>query len=85
MASFTVSVLTLDRIRRIAEGYLAKVHPSGSIPIPIEEIVDVIEKIDIIPVGCLSEDGRGAYTARDKKTIYVDKSVYAHRVSHRLR
>jgi Zn-dependent peptidase ImmA (M78 family) len=85
MASFNVQVLTWDRLRRIAEGYLAKVHPSSTIPIPIEEIVDNIEKIDVVPIEELSVDGREAYTARDKRTIYVDKGVYSHKVPFRLR
>jgi hypothetical protein len=63
MASFPVSILTWDQLRRVAEGYLARNHPSGSIPIPIEEIVDLIEKIDVVEMEDLSVDGpRGLYS-----------------------
>lgn len=85
MGSFTVRLLTLDQLRTIAAGYLAEVHPAGSIPIPIEKIIDNIEKIDIVPVEDLSVGGHEAYTSRDQTVIYVDKSIYSHRVPHRLR
>lgn len=54
-------------------------------PIPIEEIIDLQERIDIIPVQDLKAAGHEAFPSRDRKTIYVDEEMYRHRVPYRLR
>ena len=74
-----------DGLRRFAERYLSKVHPDGTIPVPIEEIVDLHHKIDIVPMESLREWGVDAFTSRDRQTIYVDHGVYNHRSPNRLR
>lgn len=70
---------------QIAAEYLATAHESGSIPIPIDEIVEIHEKIDVVPVEDLATSGHQAYTSKDRKTIYVDKSIYEHPVQYRFR
>ena len=40
---------TTDQINAEAESFLKKYHPSKSIPIPVEEIIDLQLQIDIIP------------------------------------
>lgn len=77
--------LTHNQISNVAVGYLAQNHPSGMIPVPIEEIIDIKEKIDIIAVENLSDHGIHGYTARDRKTIYVDKDVYQSKNQYRYR
>ncbi len=74
-----------DQLRRFAERYLSEVHPSGNIPIPIEELVDLHHEIDIVPMAALREWEVDAFTSRDRKTIYVDHGIYSHRSPNRLR
>ncbi len=47
--------LSYDALRRRAEDFLRTHHPQGTIPIPIEEIVEFRYRIDIIPVPGLQE------------------------------
>jgi Zn-dependent peptidase ImmA (M78 family) len=77
--------LTREKIKQSAMEYLARAHPTGSIPIPIEDIIDVYEKIDIVPMESLRIDGHEAFTARDRKTVYVDRGVYRHKNPNRYR
>lgn len=76
---------TDDQLRKTAEGYLAKVHPTGELPIPIEDIIDIHEKIDIVPVQGLRDLGHDGYAAKDRKTIYVDRQIYESSNPHRFR
>jgi hypothetical protein len=66
-----------EEIRKIANGFLAEYHPSGGIPVPIEDIVEFQLKLDIIPIPGLRKlietDG---LTYGNKKSIAVDESVY---------
>ncbi len=41
-----VAYLSYDDLRRVADDALAKLHPEGSIPVPIEEILDLRYEID---------------------------------------
>lgn len=81
----TVDRWSYDRLRRFADSYLLQVHPSGTIPIPIEELVDLYHKIDVVPMESLREWGVDAFASGDRKTIYVDHGVYNHRSPNRLR
>jgi len=80
-----VAPQTRVQLEAVATGYLAKMNPSGELPVPIEEIIDFDEGIEVIPVEDLAIHGHEAYTARDKKTIYIDKVVFCHKVPYRLR
>lgn len=74
-----------DQLRRFAERYLSEAHPSGAIPIPIEELVDLHHRIDVVPMAALREWGVDAFTSRDRQTIYVDQGIYNHPSPNRFR
>lgn len=73
------------RLRRFAEEYLSDVHPSGSIPIPIDEFLDKPHGIDVVPVEGIYERGREAFISRDMTRIYIDKDIMMYRVPYRYR
>lgn len=81
----TVDRWSYDGLRRFAEHYLAQVHPDGTIPVPIEEIVDLQLQVDVVPMELLRDWGVDAFTSHDRRTIYVDRGVYGHRSPNRLR
>jgi Zn-dependent peptidase ImmA (M78 family) len=59
---------------------LARYHPGGDIPIPIEEIIDLHFRIDIVPTPGLHEGfGIDAFITSDQSTIYVDEFLYTSR------
>ncbi len=72
--------LSYDALRRRAEDFHRTHHPQGTIPIPIEEIVEFRYRIDIIPVPGLQEafevDG---FISSDLRSITVDAFVYERR------
>jgi len=73
-------VLSYEDLRRRAGDFLRTHHPAGTIPVPIEEIVEFRYRIDIIPVPGLQEafeiDG---FISSDLKSIMVDAFVYERR------
>jgi hypothetical protein len=91
-----VSRRTFRDIARVAEEFLAAHHPSGELPIPIEEIIEFDCGIDIVPVpGLLSDLDIDAFMTADLKEIRVDQYIQqsvltryraslAHEVSHTL-
>ncbi|MFQ5881781.1 MAG: ImmA/IrrE family metallo-endopeptidase [Candidatus Methylomirabilales bacterium] len=72
--------LSYDALRRRARDFLQTYHPSGTIPVPIEEIVEFEYEIDIIPVPGLHEafeiDG---FISSNLKAMTVDAFVYNRR------
>ncbi len=89
--------LTTTALRRCAEDCLEKTHPSASLPIPIDEIIEGQLDIEIVPFPELRERrGVEGYVSRDRRTIYVDHDVFkssnpnryrftlAHELSHVL-
>ena len=75
-----VAHLYYEDLRRTASGFLNKFHASGSIPIPIEEIVDLKFGIDIIPTpGLHLSFDIDAFVTSDFSAMYVDKFVYESR------
>ena len=73
------------RLRKFAEDYLDRVHVSGEIPIPIEEILDSPEGVDVVPLEGLYERGHEAFLSRDMTCIYIDKGIMMHKVPYRYR
>jgi len=73
-------ILSYGDLRRRAGDFLRTHHPDGTIPIPIEEIVESQHRIDIIPVPGLHKafevDG---FISSDLKAITVDAFVYEQR------
>jgi len=69
--------LSYDETYRRAEAFLKEYNPNRKIPVPIEEILDLKLKINIIPlpdlVARLTSD---SYLEPDLKTIFIDQSVY---------
>ena len=64
---------TFRDIARVAEEFLTAHHPSGELPIPIEEIIEFDCAIDIVPVpGLLSDLDIDAFMTADLKEIRVD-------------
>jgi hypothetical protein len=67
-------------LRRQANEFLARHHPDGTIPIPIEEIVEFQLGMDIVPTPGLHQllevDG---FISSDLREIRVDQSVYQSR------
>lgn len=75
--SFKAPFLKYDDIRSRAEAFLSQYHPTHSIPVPIEYIVDVCFEIDLFPVpGLQNVIDTVACLSQDMKTIYVDDFVY---------
>lgn len=73
-------ILSYRDLRVRAADFLRTHHPPGTIPVPIEEIVEFKYRIDIIPVHGLQQafeiDG---FISSDLKTITVDSFIYEHR------
>ena len=73
--------LSLDEINAKAEEFLDDYHPSYSIPIPIEEIIDLQLKIDIIPIPGLKQALQGysldidGFISSDFNSISIDEYV----------
>jgi len=70
-------ILSYDDVRRRADEFLARHHSSGTIPVPIEEIVEFDLGMDIVPTLGLHQllDVDGFITS-DVQEIWVDQFVY---------
>ena len=77
--SVDVPHLSYERIRVFAEQFLAAHHSSGTIPVPIEQIVEFKLHLDIVPLPGL-EDAFSVvgFTSSDLREISVDQHVYEH-------
>ncbi len=65
-----VKILSYDDLRRTAASFLDAYHPVRSLPIPIEEIIDLRFKLDIIPTpGLLEHFDIDAQITSDLTTI----------------
>jgi len=74
-----VPYISKDELRARAEDFLAKHHPSRSVPLPIELIIERMG-IDIVPTpGLQLVCDVDAYTTWDLKWICVEEFVYLHR------
>jgi len=77
-----IPVYSYKDLRKKADDFLHKHHPSGDIPIPIEEIVEFDFKINIVPVlGLQREFEVEGFTSGDLKNIYVDEYIYSDRIT----
>jgi len=66
----------LDDLRDKAKDFLSRYHPSGSIPVPIDDIVELELRISVIPVEGLSHAlGEPGLISRDLLTIRIDQNV----------
>lgn len=72
--------LSKPRIRELAEQFLNKFNSNRTCPTPVEQIVELVLGIDIIPMpGLQSNYDVVAFISADKTEIRVDESVYMHR------
>ncbi len=78
MVDFKAPYYGRRRLRDEAEAFLAERHPSRSIPVPIEMMVEAMG-IDIVPVPLQAAYDVDAYTTGDLQEIHVDQYVYEHR------
>lgn len=78
MAPSPVPRLSSDELRRHAREFLAKHHPKGTLPVPIEAIVEFQLGLDIVPVPGLCHGARGinGYLSSDRSSIYVDQGHF---------
>ena len=93
--SISIPYLSDVVLRHAAEEFLAKHHSSGTIPVPIEQIVEFQLGIDIIPIpGIHRAYDIDSMLSRDSRQICVDEAVFedftgryrfslAHEVGHR--
>ena len=80
MGCLRISKLSYDNLREKAAAFLRSHHPSGAIPVPIEELVDLKFEIDIVPTpGLHKAYDTDAWVTSDRSTIYVDEFVYESR------
>lgn len=60
-----------------AEKFLAKYHPSKTIPVPIERIVELDLEISIVPIkGLLAKESIDAFLSHDFSELYIDHDHY---------
>lgn len=69
-----------EALKQRANNFLGTHHPKGTIPVPIEEIIEFKFRMDIIPIPGLHQgfeiDG---FITSDLSSIYVDQFVYESR------
>ena len=63
-----------DELRGLAKQFLREHHPTGIVPVPIEEIIEFGLKLDIIPIkGLLKFFDIEGYVSRRFHEISVDE------------
>lgn len=68
-----VPFLSYDSLRQTATRFLGEHHPSGTIPVPIEDIIEFDFRLDIVPTpGLLRAFEIEAFISSDLTTISVD-------------
>jgi Zn-dependent peptidase ImmA (M78 family) len=91
-----IPYISYDRLVEVAESFLQEHQAANTIPVPIEEIVDLRMGISIVPMEDLLGDyGIDAFITRDLNEVCVDSNVYryggtrfrfslAHEIAHIL-
>lgn len=76
----TSNYISFKSIEAKAIRFLEKYHPEQSIPIPIEEIIEIQLGIRVIPSpGLLRNFGIDAFSIHGLNEIYIDKAQYMDR------
>jgi Zn-dependent peptidase ImmA (M78 family) len=84
--ALSITYFTYEQIRAKADGALAKYHPKGTAPVPVQAIVEFGYEIDVIPIPGLQKVYEvEAFTGRDQKTIHIDQGVFESRSPNRYR
>ncbi len=74
--SLDLPYLPYDTIRQKATSFLSEHHPSGDLPVPIEEIAEFHFGINIVPLpGLLRDLEVDGFTSADLTTISVDQDT----------
>ena len=72
----TVPFISYDSIAKKADVFLGKYHPSRTVPVPIEEIIEFELRINIVPLPGLHRDfDLDGFIASNLKEISVDESA----------
>src|SRR6266849_4451191 len=82
----SVPFVPYDYLRGVAADLLRLHHPAGTIPIPVEEIIELQLGLDIIPMPGLAKGcDVYAFPSRDLRSIYVDQGVQeSHEAQYRF-
>jgi len=79
---FEVPRWSYEDIRRSADGFLAHYHATRSVPVPIEDILDKILQVNIVPIaGLLQGFDIDAFTSSDLCNVTVDEFIYLKRAN----
>jgi hypothetical protein len=72
--------LPYEKLRGVADDFLSEYHPSGELPVPIEDIVEFKFHLDIVPVPGLKDEFEvDAFITSDLTEIRVDRFIYQNR------
>lgn len=75
-----IPFLTNDQMHEITQEVLRRYHPQDTLPVPIEEIIELQLKLDIVPTpGLLKGFEIDGFLTRDFSSIYVDDFVQSNR------
>ncbi len=77
-----IPIYSYEDLRKKADDFLHTYNPTGTIPVPIEEIVEFEFRINIVPVlGLQREFEIDGFISSNLKNIYVDEYVYTDRIN----
>lgn len=69
--------ISYEETEKAAEAFLKEYHPSRTIPIPIEHIVEIKLGLSIVPMmGLLAKEGIDAFLSHDFTELYIDNEQY---------
>ena len=81
-----IPTYSYEDLRRRAAAFLRQHHPEGSVPVPIEQIVEFQFHINIIPLpGLLKVHDVDAFLSSDLKSLAVDLGILESRSPNRYR
>ncbi len=74
---------TYDELRTVADVFLSKHHPTGTLPVPVEEIIEFQLGLDIIPMEGLRKFFHiNGYVSKKLNAISVDEYIQETRPDH---
>jgi len=69
--------ISYEQTEKEAQSFLTKYHPSFSVPVPIERIVEIDLQISIVPIkGLLVRESIDAFLSCDFTELYIDHDHY---------
>lgn len=83
---FKAPELCYSKIRQKVEEFRGKYLSCQSVPVDVEELLEMDLALDIVPIDKLYQDcDIEALLMSDKKTIIIDKGIYMHNSSNKMR